>query len=89
MIRLSLALLFFGSILFFPWWVSVFLGVLLLFAGEGYEVLFGGVLLDVLYGAPLPFFFHFPALYTALFSLLFLFVRVVKPRMCLQGHLHT
>lgn len=54
--RAVLNVLFFGSILFLPWWVSLPLGLLLLFFFGAFEVILGGFLHDSLYAAPREFF---------------------------------
>ncbi len=78
--RLFLAALFFFSILFFPWWFSVFLAVLLVFFDTAYEVLLGGILIDGFYGASLPIFFHLPA-FTILFAAFFFIAEFLRPRL--------
>lgn len=81
MIRLLLALCFFLSIFFAPLFLPILLGIALLFFRDGYETLVGGVLLDALYGVPIPLFFGLPIFYTLMFSLLFLLISSLKPRL--------
>lgn len=79
MTRLLVALLFFISILFFPWWVSVALALLLVSLARAYEVVLGGILMDALFGATLwslP-----PILFTCLFTLFFFGAEYVRPRL--------
>jgi hypothetical protein len=80
--RSIFSILFFLSIFFGPWWVSVLLGIGLLFYAESYEVIIGGFLMDILYGAPIPVYpFQGMYFFTILFLLLFIAIFYLK------GHL--
>lgn len=48
-----------ASILFLPWWFSILAVLCMLLFFDAYEVVVWGLFADVLYGAPLPFFFNF------------------------------
>lgn len=52
MIRVFVALLSFVSLLFLPFWVACILGILLAFFWEAPEVIFLGVVTDLLYMPP-------------------------------------
>ena len=60
------------SILFFPWWVSLGLGLALLVMCKAYEVIAWGFLFDALYGAPLHSYYGIQYLGTLLFFALFI-----------------
>ena len=71
MSKLFLAVAFFISIATLPWWASVLLGIL--FVAEGgsvWVVVFGGFILDELFGAPIASLGGFAYLYTALFIII-------------------
>lgn len=69
---------FFLSVLFLPWWVSVFFGVVLLAVWRAYvSVILGAIILDVVFGSPLAVFGGFAYVYTLIFvtlSVLVLFL---------------
>lgn len=77
-LRVPLTTFFFLSLLFFPWWVSASAAVALAFMGEGYEVLLGGFLSDLLYAAPVPPFRGFLFVSTAAALALFFTARAAK-----------
>jgi len=79
--RILLNLLIFSSILFLPWWMTLFVVLVLLFALEAPEVLVWGLFIDVLYSVPLVLFFHFTFVFTFLFFVLFLFTKYLKKRL--------
>ena len=59
---------FFVSVLFLPWWVSVFIAVILLAEWRAYvSVILGAVMLDVIFGSPLTLLGGFAYLYTGIF----------------------
>jgi len=70
-----------SSILFLPWWFSILFALVLLFGFEAVEVLGWGLLIDILYGTPLTFFFNFTFIFTLLFLLLFLSTYYLKKRL--------
>lgn len=78
LIRVTLSLLFFSSIFFAPWQLTVMFAVLLLLYAESYEVLIGGLLMDILYGAPSPGYLHSTLIFTIVFTLLFIGVFYLK-----------
>lgn len=69
----------FISVLFFPWWFTIGFILLLLVSSRAYEAIFWGFMLDALYGAPVPRFMDFPALFTIVLAFLFLTVEFIKP----------
>ncbi len=71
MVHIGLTLAFFISVFTCPWWLTISLGILLLSLFEaGITVISGGVLMDGVFGAPLPLLGGFHYLYTALFIVL-------------------
>ena len=70
-IRFFLILLFFSSTFFFPWFVTTLLALALLAVSSGYEVVFGGLMLDFLYGTDVPSYIGSPFLFTIFFAILF------------------
>lgn len=79
--RLLLNIMLLISVLFFTWWISVLVGLLLLFRRNAFEVVFWGFLMDVLYGVSLPAFWGFPLVMTSLFFVLYLVSVVLKQRL--------
>lgn len=81
--KVAFVALFFLSILFAPWWLTVPLGIIILLEPWGMPVaVFGGVLVDVLFGTPIASLGGFAYLYTLLFvcgglTVLYLRSRVV------------
>lgn len=72
------------SAVLLPWWITVFLAVILLAYFKAYGVVvFGGILMDLLYGAPQPALFEFQYIYTLVFGILAL-VSWVLDRMILE-----
>lgn len=64
-------LIFFLSILFLPWWVSIILAVIgVAYMGAYMTVFLGGVLLDTLFGTAVPTLFNSAYVYTTLFLLM-------------------
>lgn len=84
--RVILNVIFIIAILFFPWWFTLFIGVLLLVGFEAYEVLVGGLVADILYSAPVPLFLEFQFMMTAIFALLFVFAYYLKKKLVLYPH---
>ena len=79
--RATGSLLFFISIFLLPWWVTLLLGVFLLVVFESYEVVLGGAVIDLLYGAPVPFFGGVSFLATAVFLILSVGVFFLRRRL--------
>lgn len=72
-IRILTDVLFFGSVLFLPWWITLFIGILgLIFLENFWEIIVGGLLIDLVYGTPLPHLFSFELWGTVITSILFL-----------------
>ncbi len=76
--RVPVATFFFLSIFLFPWWVSAAAAVALVFLGDGFEVVVGGFLADVLYAVPVPAFRGFLFVMTAGALALFFAARIAK-----------
>jgi hypothetical protein len=72
----------FSAAFFLPWWLVVPLGVALtLHARHAYELLALGVVLDALYGLPIPALWGFRFPFTLLCTALFLAAEFLKPRL--------
>ncbi|OGG44282.1 hypothetical protein A2841_02800 [Candidatus Kaiserbacteria bacterium RIFCSPHIGHO2_01_FULL_48_10] len=70
-VRVILVPFFFASVIVGPWWISVMLGILVVSTCRQYlPVIAGGILMDTLFGAPIPVLLGFDFLYTAVFSIL-------------------
>lgn len=80
-IRILLNLFLFFSILFLPWWFTLFAAVAFLFIFEAYEVLLWGLFADVLYSTPVPAYFNIEFLFTLLFFILFIGIHYIKKRL--------
>ena len=71
--------LFLVSLVFLPWWVSVPLGIIAATTKYGGPIaVFGGVVLDAVYGTPIDILFGFQYVYTTLFLLVVLLVYVLS-----------
>jgi len=82
MTRLATMAAFFGSAVFAPWALTVMIGVALIAVWHSrFSVIFGGVLMDSLFGVPIPALGGFAWVYTALFVLLVGIDSVVRTRM--------
>ncbi|MEX0651904.1 MAG: hypothetical protein WD509_02300 [Candidatus Paceibacterota bacterium] len=79
--RVFFTILFFLSAFLFPWYITIFLGIVLLAVAPGYEVILGGLVLDFIYGAVVPSFFTSPFSFTLFFALLYSISYVVKGRL--------
>ena len=69
------------SLLFLPWWFFVLTAGLLLILFSAMEVLLWGVLFDILYASPIPFYFNIPILFTLVFTTAFFAFRIVRRRL--------
>jgi hypothetical protein len=72
-----------------PWWVTFAIAVLFLVRFSGYEILFWGFVMDVLYGASLPGFFGFPFMGTAGAALLLMVSFLIKRRLIFYRDLYA
>ncbi len=72
-IRIASGVTFLGSILIFPWWISLSIGLTLLI-GYSYffEIIIGGFLVDMLFGVPIDTILGWPFPVTTLALLLYL-----------------
>lgn len=77
-IRALLNILLGISIVFFPWQISLILGLLLLGLYPAYEVLFWSFFFDTLYGTAYLAFYNIQFLGTTVFFILLLISFVVK-----------
>ena len=80
-LRIILNVLMFGSVLFFPWWFTIIIAICFLFAFNAYEVLFWGLLADILYGVSTTNFFGIRFIFTIIFTLFFIGARILKKRL--------
>jgi len=80
-LRLLLNALIALGILFLPWWTVVLFVLALLVVCEAWEVLLWGVVFDMLYGSPVPFYGDLTFIFTIVFMTLFVFVGVLKRRL--------
>jgi len=77
--RISINILLFISILYFPWWATFLIALLLLALHSGVELLFWGVFADALFGTKLLFFYDVQFLFTlTFFALIFLALYIKK-----------
>ncbi len=64
---------FFASVLLGPWWISIAAGIWIASISErSVPLIVGGMLMDMLFGAPIPALFGFNFLYTTIFLLIVL-----------------
>ncbi len=66
-IRLILNIALFISILFFPWYLTIILGLALVALYNSYEVLAWGFFADTLYATTLPALYGFQFIFTVIF----------------------
>ena len=86
LLRIVVDFALFTAVFFVPWWVVVPAALLFSFRfHRAYEIMAVGVVLDALYGLPIPAFggFRFP--FTALCVVLFLAGEFLKPRLRVRG----
>lgn len=77
--RISINILLLISILYFPWWITIAIALLLLVLHNGVELLFWGVFADSLFGTQLLYFYDIQYLFTLLFfSLIFIAMYLKK-----------
>lgn len=75
-------LVFFGTILWGPWWLAIAVAVFLLALWRSFiTVLVGGMTADLLFGVPLAPLFNITFFYTLLFGFLSIAERYVRTRM--------
>ncbi len=79
--RISINILLFISVLYFPWWLTILIGILLLSLHNGVELLFWGLFADALFGVPLESFYGVQYLFTLLFFILIVLAVYVKQKM--------
>ncbi len=80
-VRTFLTLLFFSGVFFFPWYIVIMLALALLIVSVGYEVVFGGVLLDMLYAQPVPEFLFDPFIFSTTFFVCAVVAYIIKRRL--------
>lgn len=69
------------SILFFPWWVTGLLAVLMIFMFQAFEIILWGFIADTLYGAPVAAYYNTEFLFTLLFVALLILIVPIKRRL--------
>lgn len=79
-IRWILSSTFFLSIFFGVWWWAPLLGALILVRFNAPEIIFGAVLMDLLYTGSSGF-FGFPAVWTVLFVVLFFAFKLLRSKL--------
>ncbi len=82
--RIVLNIIALVSLLFFPWWATLLVGIVgTIFLDYFYELVVLGILLDVLYGipSPSPVWIPLPIIHTVLFTLIYMTIVFVKGRM--------
>jgi len=79
--RVILNLTLLISVLFLPWWVSIFFAVVLLVFFEAWEIMVWGVVFDALYSSPAPISFGGEFVFTILFVSFFVVAGILKKRL--------
>ncbi|PIP87321.1 hypothetical protein COW81_00835 [Candidatus Campbellbacteria bacterium CG22_combo_CG10-13_8_21_14_all_36_13] len=80
--RLALDIIFFLSVFLFPWWLVMVFGVVLAFIFKNYfEIVFAGIIIDMIFGDKGIFLLPFPIFYTLLFLIIVVLVNLVKTRL--------
>jgi hypothetical protein len=80
--RITCDIALFISIFLLPWWLSISFATVLLFYFDSYiEAVIAALLLDLLYGAPLPVLFGFRFVFTISVGILFLAMEPLKKRL--------
>lgn len=70
------------AIFFFPWWiVGISIAILSLYFSKYYEIIGAGFLIDLVYGAPVAYFFGFPYTVTLIATVFFIVVQYIKSRL--------
>lgn len=82
MLKIVLSILYIVSSIFLPWWITVALGIVLItYFRLWWVAILGGLLMDLVFGAPISAFFGFAFLYTTLFIALSLLALMLRQRM--------
>ena len=79
--RLALNTLIALSIVWFPWWLSLFLLIVLMALYRAYEALLWALLYDSLYGGALPALYGFGYIMTLSTVALFSIIELLKTRL--------
>lgn len=66
-LRIFLNIFIFLSILFFPWWITLGVVLIILAIYNAYEVIVLGIFADALYSVPLVDFFNIQFVFTIIF----------------------
>ncbi|MEK7556075.1 MAG: hypothetical protein AAB523_02175 [Patescibacteria group bacterium] len=70
------------SVLYAPWWVTAFIGILFVFYFSNYyELIAAGVLVDVLYGNNSTPLFHIPFIFSIDSVVFYVLVQFLKTKM--------
>jgi len=82
MMKFISTLIFFGTILWGPWWLTVALAVFLLALWKSSATLIiGGMVADMLFNVPLAPLFNITFFYTLLFGFLIIIERYLRARL--------
>jgi hypothetical protein len=73
--------LFFLSIFFAPWYINIFFAIALTIVSSGYEIIIGGLIIDLIYGASVPEFFTSPFSFTIFFGILYFCSYFIKKQL--------
>lgn len=80
--RVIFCFLFLVSCIFFPWFVSVPLGILVIvYTPYWYVAVVGGLVIDLAFGAPVPALFNFAFIYSSLCIILSLIALTLRQQM--------
>lgn len=79
-LRIFLNIFILTSILFFPWWITLGIVLILLAIYNAYEVIVWGVFADALYSIPLVEFFNIQFIFTITFVLLLVISSFLKKK---------
>ncbi len=80
--RLIFDIILVSTIFFLPWWVSVMLGVIAAFIfHDFYELVVVGVIIDSLYNASIPRFYHFQFVVSVSLVVIFILIQYIKPKL--------
>jgi hypothetical protein len=80
-LRITLGVLLLVAAVLTPWWVTMLIAVILTcYFPKYYEVVVAGLVMDVVYGAATPTFFHFQFVFTVFFALLLFIIEYGKTK---------
>ena len=79
--RIVFDLLLFVSVFLAPWWITCLIAVLILARFSAYEVVFAGILMDALGGAPTEKMYGIEFVFTIIMVVMVVLFILVKPRL--------